>query len=100
VQGVDEVVVLAGPARRNLEGIAESAPGKGVGVEVGLGAQSFDRGRVEDVAAEDLGCVVVGSVLEGVVGFEAGCEGGEIFGELCMENNIRRQASKTYLQVR
>lgn len=53
-----------------------------MGVEVGLGTQGLHCDGVEEVAAEDLRCVVLGCVLQGVVGLKTRGEGWEIFGEL------------------
>jgi hypothetical protein len=84
VDGFIEVLVLTGPGRGGIEGREEGPPDEGVEVEVGLQPQRLNGDGIEVDSAENLLCLALVGVFEGVGGLEAGTEEVEIVGESCV----------------
>jgi hypothetical protein len=100
VGGLIEILVLAGPGGGGVEGREEGPPEEGVEVEIGLQSQRLNGDGVKLRPTEHLLGIVLGSVLEGICGLQAGCEDVEIIGEPWMGRGIRMADSKKYLQER
>lgn len=81
VEGVEEIVRLAGPAGGNFHHIPETLPEICVKVEVGLKSESLYCRVIEGLPSEYLLRAVVRGVLEGQLGLQAGSEQRKVFGQ-------------------